>query len=174
MPIWPFKRSRASIDAERLLSAVQAASRRLTLFGDGRIPDTLEGRFEALTLHGALALIRIRAEPGAVPLAQDFTDMLFRHFDAGLREAGVGDLTVPKKMRVLASSFFGRLNAYSEALTAKDETAVAGALERNVLGVDGHPFATSLARHALATADTQSAAPLEALFDAEGWPALAA
>lgn len=174
MPIWPFKRSRASIDAERLLSAVQAASRRPAMFGDGRIPDTLEGRFEALTLNGALALIRIRAEPGAGPLAQDFTDMLFRHFDAGLREAGVGDLTVPKKMRVLASSFFGRLNAYSEALTAKDEAAVAEALERNVLGADGHPFAASLARHALSTADTQSTAPLEALFDAEGWPALAA
>ncbi len=172
MPIWPFKRSRASMDAERLLAAVQAASRRPALFGDGRIPDTLEGRFEAMTLNGALALIRLRAGPGAGPLAQDFTDKLFRYFDAGLREAGVGDLTVPKKMQVLASSFFGRLNAYSEALTAKNEAAVAAALARNAIDANGHLFAADLARHALRTAAAQAEAPVEALFETEGWPAL--
>lgn len=174
MPIWPFKRSRASTEAAQLLTAVQAASRNPALFGEGRVPDTLEGRFEVITLHGALALMRLRAEPGAAPLAQDFTDQLFRHFDAGLREAGVGDLTVPKKMRVLASSFYGRLNAYSEALAAKDQPAVTAALERNALGAEGHPFAGSLARYAVRAAGVQAAAPVEALFVAEGWPALEA
>ena len=53
MPIWPFHRSRADEDAESLLAAVTQASRRPALFGEGRIPDTLEGRFELMTVHGA-------------------------------------------------------------------------------------------------------------------------
>src|SRR5262245_44603762 len=118
MPIWPFSRSRAAEDAAALLEAVQAASRRPAFFGPGRVADTLEGRFELMALNGALALIRLKAEPGAEPLAQDFTDLLFKSFDAGLREAAVGDLSVPKRMRRLAGDFYGRLNAYSGALEA--------------------------------------------------------
>src|SRR5687768_56804 len=102
MAIWPFRPSRASQDAERLLEAVTAASRRPALFAPGRIPDTLEGRFEMLSLSAALAMLRLRADAGAAPLAQSFADRLFRSIDAGLREAGVGDTAVPKRMQKLA------------------------------------------------------------------------
>ncbi|MEZ6021914.1 MAG: ubiquinol-cytochrome C chaperone family protein [Hyphomonadaceae bacterium] len=57
-------------------------------------------------------------------MAQAFTDTLFRFFDAGLREAGVGDLTVPKRMHKLAASFYGRLNAYVAAIEAEDRPAL--------------------------------------------------
>ena len=96
---WPFRPSRADLDADRLLDAVTQAARRPVFFGEGRAPDTLEGRLEVMTLHAVLALIRLHAEPVAAPLAQAFADKLFRQFDAGLREAAVGDLTVPKRMR---------------------------------------------------------------------------
>jgi cytochrome b pre-mRNA-processing protein 3 len=168
--IWPFQPSRASQDAERLLGAVTDAGRRAPLFGPGRIPDTLEGRFEAMALHGALALIRLRRDPGAEPLAQDFTDRLFRAFDAGLREAAVGDLVVPKRMRALASSFYGRLEAYNVAIEAADGAALTGALGRNVFADEAHAYAPILAAHVIDTASIQAEAPLSALFSTSGWP----
>lgn len=164
MGIWPFARSHASRDAETLLEQVQAASRQPWLYGPGRVPDTLEGRFEAMTLFAALALIRLRAEPSAASLAQHFADKLFRSFDAGLRESGVGDLTVPKKMRALAGSFYGRLEAYAAAVAAADAPALAEAIARN-LGADV-AFAGELASQALATAQAQASQPVTALLGA--------
>lgn len=170
MPIWPFQPSRASQDAVRLLQAVTEASRRPALFGAGRIPDTLEGRFEAMALYGSLALIRLRADEGAGPLAQSFADRLFQFFDAGLREEGVGDLAVPKRMQKLVASFYGRLEAYGGAIKAVDSTALAAALGRNVFADEAHVFAPFFAEHVLAVARAQAEASVDALFSASGWP----
>jgi cytochrome b pre-mRNA-processing protein 3 len=167
MPIWPFKRPLAEADAERLLAVVTAASRRPHLFGEGRIPDTLEGRFELITLHAALVLMRLRAEPGAGPLAQAFADRLFAQLDAGLREAGVGDTAVPKRMHRMAGAFYGRLEAYAGAI--EDPAALAAALARNVWRAEVHAFAAPLAAYAVGAAGRLSAAPLAALFDAAAW-----
>lgn len=169
MPVWPFKRSKADIDAERLLEAVTQTSRQPSLFGEGRIPDTLEGRFELMALNASLALIRLREAQGVETLAQAFTDKLFRLWDAGLREDGVGDLVVPKKMRKLASSFYGRLSAYGEAL--KSPEALATVIARNVFASEAHAFAPALAAYAARTAETQASAELDALFTPKGWPA---
>jgi cytochrome b pre-mRNA-processing protein 3 len=166
MGLWPFRRSRAQQDAERLLSAVIQVSRQPNFYGPDRVPDTLEGRFELMTLHAALALERLKAEPTLAPLAQQFTDRLFRHFDAGLREAGVGDLAVPKRIRKMAGAFYGRVKAYGEAL-AMGEAALADALARNV-GVND-AFATVLAAYARASAAQQADAPHERLSRLDGW-----
>ena len=168
MPVWPFKRSKADVDAERLLEAVTQASRQPALFGEGRIPDTLEGRFELMAVNASLALLRRRRAPGARPLAQAFTDKLFRLWDAGLREDGVGDLVVPKRMRKLAGSFYGRLDAYGAALS--DPDALTAALGRNVFGVEDPTFAFALARYVADLGKAQAGAELDALFTPEGWP----
>jgi cytochrome b pre-mRNA-processing protein 3 len=168
MGIWPFRRSRVGTDAQRLLEAVQAASRRPALFGPGKAPDTLDGRFEVMALHAGLALLRLRAEPEAAPLAQAFTDALFRHFDAGLREYGVGDTSVSKRMHKLAGDFYGRLEAYGRAITDQDALALAAALVRNV-GVP-EDFAGRLAPHVLYVAAQQAEAPFVALFESSAWP----
>jgi cytochrome b pre-mRNA-processing protein 3 len=149
------------------LAAVQAASRRPAFFGETRISDTLEGRFELMTVNAALALIRLKAEPEADRLAQEFADLFFRSIDAGLREAAVGDLSVPKKMRRLAGDFYGRLNAYAAAIEAQDHASLAAAVARNV--VTAEPFAAALADYMQRTAGTQAACRLEVLFAPEGW-----
>jgi cytochrome b pre-mRNA-processing protein 3 len=166
--MWPFQRSRADDDAARLLTAVTEASRRPALFGVDRVPDTLEGRFEATTVHSALALIRLLAEPDARPLSQAFTDRLFSTFDAGLREAAVGDTAVPKRMHKLAGDFYGRLDAYKSALN--DAAALEAALARNIWRLPSHPFAGALAAYVAKTARAQAGAPISAMFAAEGWP----
>ncbi|WP_395647361.1 ubiquinol-cytochrome C chaperone family protein [Terricaulis sp.] len=166
--LWPFRRSRADEDAERLLSTVTAVSRQPGFYGAGRVPDTLEGRFELLTLHAVLALVRLKASPEAAPLAQSFTDRLFRQFDAGLREDGVGDLTVPKKVRKLAGDFYGRLHAYAAALEGEDASGLQLAIERNIVG-EGAAFAAALAGYASEVTKRQAAGSLDSLFRLDGW-----
>jgi cytochrome b pre-mRNA-processing protein 3 len=140
------------------------------LFGAGRVADTLSGRLELMMLHGCLAMVRLRREPALAPLAQAFADRLFSQFDAGLREAGVGDLAVPKKMRVIAADFYGRLTSYAGALAAQDERLLETALGRNVLGAAAAPFAPALAAYVAAVAAHQAAAPAATMLGPEGWP----
>ena len=81
MPIWPFHRSRADEDAAALVLAVTAASRRPSFYGPERVPDTMDGRFELMAVHGALAMLRLQADPALKPLAQAF-DVNQVHADA--------------------------------------------------------------------------------------------
>ncbi len=168
---WPFRPSRAQRDAEKLLGVVTQIARQPAFFGEGRAPDTLQGRLELMTLHASLAFIRMRAEPGAEPLAQAFADQLFRQFDSGLREAAVGDLSVPKRMRKIAASFYGRLEAYGAALKANDRSALSAAILRNVFAAEAKAegFAALLSVYAAATAAKQAAAPLQTLLMPDGW-----
>lgn len=168
MNFWPFQPSAVARDASRLLAQVVSASRDPSLFGAGKASDTLEGRFEVLTLFATLALTRLKAADAVAGLAQEFTDRLFRSVDSGLREAGVGDLAVPKRMHRLAGEFYGRATAYSSALQPADTTALAAALERNLGGLQPG-FATQLAQRIARLASQQAAAPLDLLFTAEGW-----
>lgn len=118
---------------------VVAASRAPALYLDAHVPDTVEGRFECLSLHAVLLLRRLRmlGEPGDA-VAQDYVDCLFRHLDIALRELGVGDLSVGKRIKKLAKSFYARVATYDAALTASaPDDALALELSRNVLGGNG-------------------------------------
>jgi cytochrome b pre-mRNA-processing protein 3 len=170
MPIWPFHRSRADLDGETLAAAVTEASRRPEFYGQDKIPDSMDGRFEFMALNGVLAMLRLQADPGLRPLAQSFADRLFSLFDAGLREAGTSDTAVPKRMHKLAGDFYGRLDAYSGALD--DPQALQTALARNMWRLESHPFAGALADYVARAAAAQANNPISAMFAAEGWPAL--
>jgi cytochrome b pre-mRNA-processing protein 3 len=170
MGIWPFTRSAASRDAELVLTAVSAASRQPALYGTGRVPDTMEGRFEMLALFATLALVRFQNEPAAKPLAQHFADRMFSLIDAGLREAGVGDTTVPKRMRKLAGDFYGRLNAYAGAMEAGDRPVLAAAIVRNT-GID-EAFASRLAEIAVATVERQRGLTPDQISRSDSWVAI--
>jgi cytochrome b pre-mRNA-processing protein 3 len=138
---------RATIAA--LYKRVATSSREPDLYLQLGVPDSMEGRFEALSLHMILALRALRRlPPPADEVAKDLTDALFRDLDASLREMGVGDTAVPKRMKKLAEAFYGRAKAYDAPLEALDETALAEALGRNV--ASGEAPAWPLARYALA------------------------
>lgn len=169
MGFWLFNRSPGENQAEALLLRVVETSRQPTLYGAGGVPDTLDGRLESMILHGVLALIRLRAEPDARRLAQNFTDLLFRHFDAGLREAGVGDMAVPKRMHRLAGDFYGRLEAYAAALAEGDDQALQAALARNLLAGAAGADAARLARYVAALSARLAEAPVAALSAPDSW-----
>jgi cytochrome b pre-mRNA-processing protein 3 len=119
--------------ADGLYAAVAEASRNPALYRELGVPDTIDGRFDCLTVHAFLVVRRLRELPSpADELAQDLVNAIFRQFDAALRELGVGDLTVPKRMKDMAAAFAGRTKAYDEAFA--DDDALLAALRRNVYG----------------------------------------
>jgi cytochrome b pre-mRNA-processing protein 3 len=147
-----------------LYKRIATASRAPGLYAALGIPDTLEGRFEALSLHMVLALRALREFPApADEIAKDLTDAFFRDMDASMREMGVGDTVVPKRMKKVAASFYGRAHAYDGPLSEADEAALAVALGRNAYGGDA-PVAP-LARYALAADRALKAQGLETLMD---------
>jgi cytochrome b pre-mRNA-processing protein 3 len=148
-----------------LYARIANASRTPGLYAALGIPDSLEGRFEALSLHMVLSLRALRElPPPADDVAKDLTDAFFRDMDASLREMGVGDTVVPKRMKKVAASFYGRAQSYDPALNAGDEAALAAALGRNALGSDAPAIA--LARYALAADKGLNAVTLDVLLEA--------
>jgi cytochrome b pre-mRNA-processing protein 3 len=154
-----------------LYKRVAVAARQRGLYADLGVPDTIEGRFEALSLHMVLALRALRNKPDpAGDVARDLTDAFFRDLDASLREMGVGDTSVPKRMKTLAEAFYGRAGVYDAALDGANEAGLAEALGRNVHGTDAP--AHGLARYALAADRGLKAATAEAILtDGPAFPA---
>jgi cytochrome b pre-mRNA-processing protein 3 len=159
-----FRGNRRRIVVATLYERVAAAARSPGLYERLGVPDTLEGRFEALTLHVVLTVRALQRLPSpAHDVAADLTDAFFRDLDSSLRGMGIGDVSVPKKMKRLAEAFFGRVRAYGGPLDAGDEASLAAALGRNVRG-DEAP-APDLARYALAAERGLSVLDLSALLD---------
>lgn len=138
---WLLGRATNRTIIERLHAEIVAAARDPAFFTTYGVADSLEGRFEVLTLHAWLALRRLSVLPPPGPeIAQDLTDMVFRHFDVALRELGVGDTSVPKHIRRLAEAFLGRCAAYDAALTS-GSSDLAAAVARNAYAGAGDPAA---------------------------------
>jgi cytochrome b pre-mRNA-processing protein 3 len=113
-------------------AAVQAA-RAPVYFQALGVPDTLDGRFDLVGLFAALVIRRLRALPAPGPaLAQAVFDAMFADMDFNLRELGVGDLSIPKRIRAMWEAFHGRALAYDAPLSAGDAGALEAALARNV------------------------------------------
>jgi cytochrome b pre-mRNA-processing protein 3 len=127
------KRSSNRAIADAIYGQIVAAARQPQPYADWGVPDTPLGRFEMLSLTMMLFLHRLRGEGGAAAaLAQEVTDSFFLDVDHSLRELGIGDLGVPKRMKKLARMFYGRAESYGAAIEAKDRAALAAALRRNI------------------------------------------
>lgn len=118
---------------EAVYEAIVAATRQPHFYSHWNVPDTPLGRYEMLSLHMVLFLERARASgPVLAELAQEVTDEFFKDVDHSLRELGINDVSMPKRMKKLAKMFYGRAQAYREALLADDAAALAAALARNI------------------------------------------
>jgi cytochrome b pre-mRNA-processing protein 3 len=155
--------SPAAAQASELLAWVVDISRAPGFFGAGRAADTFDGRLELVMAHAAVLTLRLRRDPKDAAVAQQFVDQFFRYLDASLREDGVGDLSVPKRMKKLAGAFYGRLQAYESGLVAAEPGALAAALRRNALDPDAEAFAQPLAQHLLSLAATLESTALGAV-----------
>ena len=116
------------------------------------VADTVPGRFDAIVLVLSMVLLRMERDPALVPPSVLLTEIFVDDMDGQLRESGVGDLMVGKRMGRLMSVLGGRLGALREALPQGD-TAVAEVLSRNVTLIDGaKPIKVAVAARALEVA----------------------
>lgn len=93
------------------------------------VADTVEGRFDMVTMVLALVLLRMEREPSLVPPSVLLTELFVRDMDGQLRESGVGDVVVGKHVGKLMSTLGGRLGALRKA---DEEAALVAAVDRNV------------------------------------------
>ena len=107
---------------EAYLSIVKQA-RRPELYTTGGAPDNFDGRFDMMALHVHLILRRLRVlGMGRSEIGQDLFDLFFKDMDQAMREAGVGDMGVGKKVQKMVEAFYGRATAYDEVLDALPDT----------------------------------------------------
>ncbi len=129
-----FRRSQLLDRAHRLYGRALAQARHEAFYRDCGVPDTLDGRFETIALHAILVLRRLHreGEEGGA-LGQALFDVMMDDMDRSLREMGVGDLGVGRRVKAMARAFYGRARAYEAALAAGDG-ALGDALRRNLFG----------------------------------------
>jgi cytochrome b pre-mRNA-processing protein 3 len=152
--------------AERLYAAAAAQARAEALYARMAAPDTVEGRFELLTLHVILLIDRLKAGSAeAMAVRQILFDVYVSNLDGALREMGVGDLSVGKRMRKLGEAFYGRARACEAAFAAlPDARPLEALLGRTVFAgaadAQAAPLADYLRRCKAALADGDDAALL--------------
>lgn len=156
--------------AEALYAAIVPVARAPWLFAAGGTPDTREGRFDSFVLHVFLVLRRLKGQgPDADLLSQALFDHFFKDMDAALRELGVGDTTIGKKIKAMSEVFYGRAKAYGDALDAGDEGALRDALDRNLFaGVAADPtLLEAVVRYVVESDAALSEQPLESLLNGD-------
>lgn len=128
-----FRRNRYNPEVEAVYGSIVAQARQPHFYARLGVPDTVSGRFDMIALHAILLFCRFQKEaPEVREFGQDVFDLFFRDMDRNLRELGVGDVSVPKKIKKMAQVFYGSADAYAGALAAGDRQALREALGRNV------------------------------------------
>jgi cytochrome b pre-mRNA-processing protein 3 len=150
--------------AASLYGAIVAQARNPVLYADFGVADSVDGRFEMVVLHTILVVERLQnAGERGKQVAQKIFDLYNTDMDRSLRELGVGDLGVPKRMKKMAERFYGRAGTYGALLRSGDGDGLGDAIERNVFG-RASPGAMALAGYALASYRALEATPSEALL----------
>ena len=142
-----------------LYGAIVAQARVPAFYSRYGVPDTVEGRFDMVLLHVYLVWRRLSkaGEPGEREAAQAVFDLFFQDMDESMRELGVGDLSVPRKVRAMGEAFYGRAGVYDAALAEPQDDKLVAALKRNVFSDAENSQAKPLA-HYVRAADRALAA----------------
>jgi cytochrome b pre-mRNA-processing protein 3 len=174
--LWPFDHFRKPRSAPRgtieaIYGMIVTQAREPLFYRDLGVPDTVNGRFDLLVLHLWMVLGRLKSLPEGAGLSQALFDRFCNDMDDNLREMGVGDLTVPKRMQAFGEAFYGRAAAYDLALTAGEEP-LAQALCKNILNGEGIENARQLAlyaKSAIAALAGLNEATLQSVSAIESW-----
>jgi cytochrome b pre-mRNA-processing protein 3 len=150
-----FRRAPPDPSIALLYGVIVAQARAPAFYQSYGVPDTVNGRFEMIVLHLVLLLQRLELRQDPVrDIGQGVFDRFCHDMDANLREMGVGDLSVPRKMRGLGEAFYGRQQVYLAALALPEPGPLAAALARNVYGAaDAHAAAARLATYVCLAVD---------------------
>ena len=119
--LWPFNYFRRPDTSPAptigvIYGMIVTRAREPVFYRDLGVPDTVDGRFDLLLLHLWMVLRRLRTSEGGMEPAQALFDRFCEDLDDNLREMGVGDLAVPRRMQAFGEAFYGRSRAYDRAL----------------------------------------------------------
>ena len=159
-----FRKKTATEPVYAVYNSIVAQSRQPVFYAEMGVPDTVTGRFDMISLHMALLFRRLRHGPqSAKDFSQAVFDLFFKDMDRSLREMGVSDLGVPKKIQKMGNLFFGLLAAMNEAMDRNDGDALAGVLARNVFDGQDAQQLRALADYVVARDAELAAQPVEAI-----------
>ena len=143
MKNWFRRQDKGEGIAHDLYVAAVAQARQPLFYVEYGVPDTVDGRFDLIILHVYLFLRQLNqlalSDDGsaesvqAAQRAQSLFDIMFSDMDRSLREMGVSDISIGKRVKHMVKAFYGRAVAYDEGLTGPD-TVLRDALERNLFG----------------------------------------
>lgn len=116
-----------------LYTAAVRAARDPYFYRELQVPDTMDGRFDMVGLFVFLVIDRLHKQQAPGPeLAQAVFDAMFLDMDHTLRELGVSDISVGRRVKAMWEALNGRSRAYAAPLAAGDQAGLAAALARNV------------------------------------------
>ncbi len=153
-----------------LYGAAAAQARLPQFFTVGGVPDSLDGRFDLLTLHLVLLMRRLDGQGRpAMALRQRLFDLFAADMDRNLRELGVGDTGISRRVKTMGQAFYGRLQAYDQAFQAPEaqrQTVLMTALDKNLYGtVPTAPVAlAAMAHYMIETMDYLQQQPVSAML----------
>jgi cytochrome b pre-mRNA-processing protein 3 len=128
-----FRQSSRERSIRDLYGAIVAQARLAAFYTSYGVPDTVEGRFDLIVLHLVLLLARLdRGRDTGRGVGQELFDVFCQDLDGNLREMGIGDLAVPKRMRRFGEAFYGRQAAYLVAFADPGDGKLEKALARNI------------------------------------------
>ena len=164
-----FRPRPAQATGRALYASVVEQSRSPALYERLGAPDTVEGRFEIYSLHVVLLLDRLRRQGDrATETSQSLFDTYVKALDHALREMGVGDLSVGKKMRKLGEAFYGRVKSYESAFAALPQTDhLQALLGRTVYEQGGAENVAKLAEYVIRQRQALAGQKLDALMDGQ-------
>jgi cytochrome b pre-mRNA-processing protein 3 len=131
-----FRRDAARDAAHSLYVGLVSQARHPDLYSRLDVPDSLDGRFDSVALHAFLVLNRLKREESAsaAALAQHLVDAFVDDMDRSVRELGVGDMGVSRRVKQMAQALYGRAAVYEEAAADPDDVRLMAALARNLYG----------------------------------------
>lgn len=163
-PLWGLltRRSDPSSTASELYGRLVTQARTPALYADLGAPDTPDGRLELVILHVVLMLRRLADAPQAAELSRALTETFVTDLDDNLREMGVSDIGVPRKVKKAAAALFDRSRDYGRALDAADSAELSRLIGIHVLPPAAPAGqAEGMARYMLGAASHLAAASIE-------------
>lgn len=162
-----FKKEDAiKFDVSRMYGGLVEQGRSSVFYETLCVPDSTDGRFDLIALHVFLLMNRIQQENDktAQKAVQALFDCFFKDMDRSLREQGVGDLGVPRHIKMMMRAFKGRATSYHEALKTKDSAVMADAVQRNIYAGQECKQADKVASYIFSVVDHLQAQPIKKIY----------
>lgn len=160
-----FRKNTDTAPVYAVYNAIVAQSRQPVFYAEWGVPDTVTGRFDMISLHMALLFRRLRSDDRKVKeFSQAVFDLFFKDMDRSLREMGVGDLSIAKRIQKMGNLFFGLLAAVNAAMDSLNMQALDDVLSRNVYAEVDNPPVRELSEYMVAQSDLLGGQSIEAIM----------